>query len=150
MASGFPDDLGAKCLRPKSQSREECQLIGHVRQHVNSSVPRTNQNKVTNRARFRCSPKPSSITLSPILPPLKRGPKAISTRKSSARTRKAAGLLDAAPLDGTYDKWMYTKSRWITGRYLFRRHLRQVDVSFRQRDIGHHIDEHHLGPGAGT
>jgi hypothetical protein len=45
------------CMRPRSQSREECQLLGLVRQFVNSSVPRTNQNKVTNSARLRCSQK---------------------------------------------------------------------------------------------
>jgi hypothetical protein len=44
-------------MRPRSQSREECQLLGLVRQFVNSSVPRTNQNKVTNSARLRCSQK---------------------------------------------------------------------------------------------
>jgi hypothetical protein len=97
MASGFPDDLGANACALNPEKNANLSAISSVL---------TNQNKITNRARFRCSCEPSWITLLAILPPLKRGPNAISTRKSSARTLKAAGLLDAASLDGTYDKWM--------------------------------------------
>jgi hypothetical protein len=58
LPTAFPRFRG-KCLRPQSQSREECQLLGHVCQYVHPSVPQSNQNKVTKQsARLRCSPKP--------------------------------------------------------------------------------------------